>query len=158
MNDLDETDALNAPNQRWGSRIIVVLFTLVFAPLALTLLCRYYDPHGTNSYFPGCYFKEWTSLNCPGCGSTRCLYALLHLDLAQALAYNPLFVLALPYLIFAVFCMLYTMWTGKLAPYGRMPGWATKCLFAIIVCYWILRNIDVYPLNLLAPHDLNIPG
>jgi hypothetical protein len=151
---MDEMYAPKAPNRRWGNRIIVVLFTMVFAPLGLTLLYRYYDPNGTNPYFPGCYFKEWTTLNCPGCGATRSVYALLHFDFAQALAYNPLFVLALPYLLFAVGCMLFTLWTGKRAPGGRMPLWATKWVFVLIIGYWILRNIDVYPLNLLAPHAL----
>jgi hypothetical protein len=148
------TEPINESRSRhWGNRIIVVLFTMVFAPLGLALLYRYYDPNGTNPYFPGCYFQEWTTLHCPGCGATRSLHALLHLDLAQAFAYNPLFVVALPYLLFAVGCMLFTLWTGKRAG-GRIPPWATKWVVVLIVAYWILRNIDVVPLNLLAPHAL----
>jgi hypothetical protein len=78
----------------------------------------------------------------------------LHLDILQALAYNPFFVIVLPYLIYSVVGMLYTMWTGKRVPGYRLPGWSSKCLLIVILAYWILRNVDVYPLNLLAPHDL----
>lgn len=146
-----------SPNHRWGSRIVVVLFTVVVAPLVLTLLYTCYDPQGANPYFPGCYFKEWTSLHCPGCGATRSLYSLLHLEFMQAIAYNPFFVLVLPYLLYSVAGMLYSTWTGKTAPGYRMPPWAAKYLLIVILSYWLMRNIDVYPLNLLAPHDLNGP-
>jgi len=154
---MNETPASKTPDRRWGNRIIVVLFTMILAPLGLTLLYVYYDPRGTNSYFPGCFFKEWTSLNCPGCGATRCLYSLLHLEVAQALAYNPLFVIVLPYLIFSAAGMLYSLWTGRRAPGYRMPSGAAKYILVVVFAYWILRNIDVYPLNLLAPHELNLP-
>lgn len=154
---MNVTPASKTPDPRWANRIIVVLFTMILAPLGLTLLYVYYDPRGTNPYFPGCFFKEWTSLNCPGCGATRCLYSLLHLDIAQALAYNPLFVIILPYLILSGVGMLYTFWTGRHAPGYRMPSGAAKYILVVVFAYWIMRNIDVYPLNLLAPHELNLP-
>ena len=154
---MNTTRVIPSPHRRWGNRIIVVLFTMIFAPLGLTLLYVFYDPNGDNPFFPNCYFKQWTTLNCPGCGATRCLYSLLHLDLAQALAYNSLFVIALPFLIYGVAGMMYTLWTGNRAP-GRMPGWASKGVVFVILAYWLLRNIDVYPLNMLAPHVLILPG
>jgi hypothetical protein len=42
-----------------------------------------------------CQFHRLTGLNCPGCGMTRALYALLHGDFLTALRDNALFVLAL---------------------------------------------------------------
>jgi len=151
---MHDTEATRSPNQRWANRIIVVLFTTILAPLGLSLLYFYYDPTGSNPFFPSCFFKELTTLNCPGCGATRSLYSLLHLDIMQALAYNPFFVIVLPYLIYSLVGMLYTMWTGKRGPGYRMPSWTSKCLLFAIIAYWILRNIDVFPFNLLAPHDL----
>ena len=142
-------------NSRWGNRILVVLFTMVVAPLGLTLLYTHYNPTGENAYFPGCFFKEWTNLHCPVCGATRCLYAILHLDIEQALAWNPLFVILMPFLVFGALRTMYTMWTGKTAPGYRLPAWATKYLLGLILAYWILRNIPVYPLTLLAPHLLS---
>ncbi|MEY2693731.1 MAG: hypothetical protein RL142_79 [Actinomycetota bacterium] len=37
-----------------------------------------------------CLFHAATGLLCPGCGTTRSLTALLHGDVATALAFNPL--------------------------------------------------------------------
>lgn len=39
---------------------------------------------------PGCRFREWTGLPCPGCGSTRMIDALLSGDVAAAAGWNPL--------------------------------------------------------------------
>lgn len=43
-------------------------------------------------------FKLLTGYDCPGCGSQRALHALLHGDI-NAFAYNPLFIIAIPYVI-----------------------------------------------------------
>jgi hypothetical protein len=49
----------------------------------------------TSHFYPVCQFHRFTGLNCPGCGMTRALYALLHGDLKIALHDNVLFVGAL---------------------------------------------------------------
>ncbi|MEO5628158.1 MAG: DUF2752 domain-containing protein, partial [Thermomonas sp.] len=86
---------------------------------------------------------------CPGCGSTRALHALLHGDLPQALAMNPLLVIAMPLLA----------WMALNAAGATMPGrrlllpWAGKPRFwlVVLVVYWILRNLPWMPFAWLAP-------
>jgi hypothetical protein len=46
-------------------------------------------------FYPICLFHQTTGLNCPGCGMTRALYALLHGHLQVALKDNALFVATL---------------------------------------------------------------
>jgi Protein of unknown function (DUF2752) len=54
----------------------------------------FFNP-STHGFYPVCLFHQLTGLNCPGCGGTRSLYALLHGHFALALKDNALFVAAL---------------------------------------------------------------
>jgi hypothetical protein len=54
----------------------------------------FFNP-GTHGFYPVCMFHSLTGLNCPGCGATRALYALLHGNLQVALKDNSLFMLTL---------------------------------------------------------------
>ena len=54
------------------------------------------------AFYPQCPIHEYLGLLCPGCGATRALAALLRGHLAEALQFNALFVLLLPFALFAV--------------------------------------------------------
>ncbi len=139
-------------HRRWGNRIIVVLVAAVAVPLGIVLLYNFSPSDPANSFFPGCTLQRLTGLHCPGCGATRCCHALIHGDLDQALAWNPVFVLMLPFLIYSAFDLLFTMWTGRRPFAYRTPGWAIKILAGVLIAFWIVRNIPVDPENPLAPH------
>jgi len=53
-------------------------------------------PPGRFAFYPACPIHEYLHIDCPGCGATRALSALLHGHLADALRLNALFVLLLP--------------------------------------------------------------
>lgn len=46
-----------------------------------------------------CPFNALTGLLCPGCGSQRAIHALLHMNISQAFNFNPLLIIALPYVV-----------------------------------------------------------
>jgi hypothetical protein len=52
----------------------------------------FFNP-STHGIYPVCAFHQLTGLNCPGCGATRALYALLHGNLSLALKDNALFII-----------------------------------------------------------------
>jgi hypothetical protein len=137
----------------WGSRIVLVLVAAVAIPLGVTLLYQY-TPMGENRFWPGCTFHSMTGLHCPGCGATRCCHALVHGDIEQAFAWNPLFVLLLPYFVFAGLRGAYTMWTGNRLTGYRLPGWGTYAILAALLLYWIARNLPFEPFTFLAPHPI----
>src|ERR1035437_2064746 len=55
----------------------------------------YFFNPSTHGFYPICLFHKLTGWNCPGCGGTRSVYALLHGNVALALKDNALFVVLL---------------------------------------------------------------
>src|ERR1017187_4496205 len=65
----------------------------------------FFNP-STHGFYPVCMFHSLTGLNCPGCGATRALYALLHGKVRLAVKDNVLFVVLLAVL---------TIWSARFA-------------------------------------------
>jgi hypothetical protein len=156
MSSQTDTPA-RAPASRWGNRILLVMAFSVVLPAGVSLL--HFFPPTEFSLLP-CWF-HWLSLallgkglHCPGCGATRSVYALVHGDFPQALAYNPLFILLLPLILYGIGRLSYEMWTGKKASGPGISARGSWLLVSVLAIYWIVRNIDVYPMNLLAPHEI----
>ena len=61
-------------------------FTRVFA--AVVIAAAFVLP-GNGSGIPTCYFKALFALPCPGCGLSRSLASITHLNFADAVAYHP---------------------------------------------------------------------
>jgi Protein of unknown function (DUF2752) len=141
---------------RWRTRLVLVLLVAVVLPVGATLLYNFAPSEHT--FYPRCLLYVLTGLHCPGCGSTRCAAALLHGNIEQALAYNPLMVIALPLIIYGCARSGVEIWTGTVIQKYRVPGWLLKCVVVILLSYGVARNIDVYPLNLLAPHEISQPA
>ena len=59
--------------------------------LAIAAVVFFFNP-ATHRIYPVCQFHQLTSLDCPGCGLTRSLYALLHGNVLAALHDNALFI------------------------------------------------------------------
>lgn len=110
------------------------------------------DPEG-DAFYPKCLFHDTTGWYCPGCGSTRAAYALMHLDLTAALLMNPLLVVALPFLAYRMTIELIT-WIQRgscrtLKAWGPKHAWMVP---TIIFAFWLIRNLPFWPCTLLAPH------
>src|ERR1039458_2298384 len=75
-----------SPAHVWFAVIV-----LAMAAAGIAGLVFFFNP-AAYSFYPVCQFHRLTGLNCPGCGGTRALYALLHGHLATALRDNALLV------------------------------------------------------------------
>ena len=117
----------------------------------VALLLARIDPNATGSALPPCPFRALTGLYCPGCGSTRCLHALLHGELARAFALNPLLVAVGPVLV------LMALRAGDLlptwAPWERVLAIARRprVWLWVLLGYALLRNLPWAPFRWLAP-------
>jgi hypothetical protein len=145
----------NGPRSPAGRRALFAAITL-FGTAALAVLF-FNDPAADASrWFPPCLFHAATGWYCPGCGSTRGLYQLLHGHLAAAFRMNPLMVLCVPYLVYAFLTCAakVTFPHARWANPSRAPTkaqWIWSFL-ALVLLYWVVRNLPIYPFNLLAPH------
>lgn len=131
-----------------GERALAVVIGVVVVVLAAFVLYQ----HGPCAvWFPGCLFHRWTGLECPGCGMTRATYAALHGRFGEALRFNPLGMIAVPALGVWMGIQLPAWLRGEEPAFrcraGRRGAW---WLVGIVLGYWVLRNIPVWPFTLLA--------
>ena len=104
-----------------------------------------------HSFFPVCFFYRMTGCYCPGCGAQRALHALLHGEWLAAFRFNGLFVLALPFLVFAGGRYLWREATGAApAPIVLRPFWIIL-IAVVVVGFGIVRNLPFAPFTYLAP-------
>jgi len=114
-----------------------------------SVILRRVDPNVPGNPLPPCLFYSFTGLYCPGCGSTRCVHALVHFDLPQAFSMNPLLVLSLvPLTLMAL--RISELLPARLDPLTNF--FAKPMLWAVLIIgYSVLRNLPWYPFYLLAP-------
>jgi len=107
------------------------------------------DPTTPNGPLPVCPTKALLGIDCPGCGSLRMVYSLLHGNLPAAARFNALGLVAGVLLVWA-----YLAWT-----YGRVVGrrirswqhyrWSAAVTMALVAVWFVLRNIPFAPFTAL---------
>jgi hypothetical protein len=107
--------------------------------LGVGAMVFFFNP-STHAFYPICVFHALTGLNCPGCGMTRALYALLHGNWLQALKDNALFVGSL---------VLAVIWSARLAVRKmrhqrvtlQIPSKILWLAFMVVILFGVLRNL-----------------
>lgn len=104
------------------------------------------------TFFPKCPLFVTTGVYCPGCGSQRAAHSLLNFNIFEALQQNVLFVIGLLFLAYQIVIkglnIFFNTHFKSVLNHPKLP-----IIFIIIaVVFWILRNLPLYPFNLLAPH------
>jgi hypothetical protein len=119
--------------------------------LAFALALHVSDPSEMTSG-PVCPFLATTGLYCPGCGTLRCLHALLHADLGSAIDYNVMTVLLLPMVIAAWLSVGFAGIRGRHPPrIWSAPGWTGWAVAGAVGLFWILRNLSPAAFSWMAP-------
>jgi hypothetical protein len=126
----------------WNRRVTVVAIWGALFAGAVYLFS--FEP-GKNGFFPGCPFRFFTGIACPGCGSTRAMHQLLHGHLQAAFMLNPLFVIALPILFYLLLRHTALSFQGKTPRPNAMPAAYIYLIFVVVVSFWIFRNTPFYP-------------
>ena len=110
----------------------IALF-VVLAVVAYLLLRQ-----ATGFYIP-CLFHRITGLQCPGCGSTRMLTALMHLDFKTAYSFNPFLLITGPFLAFEIIYEFFLTHDNKL--FERINTVLLSIYCAAILLFGVVRNV-----------------
>ena len=70
----------------------------IAATVVVLTLLYLFNPVETE-YAPKCVFHAVTGLSCPGCGMQRFLHAFMHGNFLEAIRYNYMLIVLIPYLL-----------------------------------------------------------
>lgn len=113
---------------------------LMLTMLSLGLLILYHCNPETTAWFPKCVIYRFTGLYCPGCGTARAVFAMLHGDVIVSLC-NQI-------LLFPAVVLCVAMIIKPRLMLNQCLCWGT---FAVICIYGIIRNLPWKPFSYLAP-------
>jgi len=100
---------------------------------------------GKTGLFPICMFRYFTGFTCPGCGTTRALHQIVHGHFLTAFTLNPLFMIALPFMLFAFLRYTVTVLRGDVPRPNALPASYIYAIFFVVLSFWIFRNTPFYP-------------
>lgn len=102
-------------------------------------LLLFVDPTKPGNLLPKCPFNWLTGLDCPGCGATRMVHALLHGDVVGAFHYNAvLLALGVPLAVWLFARWTRDKWTGERRSVPKRVGVA---VLLVAVVWGVGRNI-----------------
>ena len=123
----------------------------IAAIVAGASVVAYFDPSASH-FFPVCPLYALTGIACPGCGLTRSYHALFHGDIATALHFNaliPLYSLIFGYLFISLVLLAIR---GKGLSFSVFrKRWLLWSVAILAIAFAVLRNLPIYPFNLLYP-------
>jgi hypothetical protein len=113
---------------------------LVLAVLVAGLLIIAFLPPEEHSFYGTCIFRSVTGLDCAGCGTLRGTHALLHGEITQAWRLNALFVISIPFLVYAL--LIQFRWVPErgfvYSVYSFFNRW--WIIIGLIVLWTVVRN------------------
>jgi hypothetical protein len=131
-----------APPKIFKANLLGAAVALSLATAAGLAMVFFFNPSAYD-FYPICQFHRLTGLNCPGCGGTRALYALLHGNFSAAFRDNALFVCG------SVFFGLRGGWFAlrkyRGQPAGEFfPSWLLWSLLFVALGFTVLRNLPAF--------------
>ena len=118
---------------RWAGMIFALM-------IAAGLVVLYFFNPTKYGFYPVCQFHRLTGLNCPGCGATRALFALLHGQFQIAFHDNALLLGCLVFGAGRFVWVEVEKWRGRL--HSRfLANWMLWTLLAVTIIFGIIRNL-----------------
>jgi Protein of unknown function (DUF2752) len=103
------------------------------------------NPIVPGGILPVCPTKALLGIDCPGCGSLRMIYSLLHLDFASAVHYNALGLVAVLLLGWAFGAWTYGRLVGRRVRSWQHLRWSAPIAVALTLVWFVVRNLGFGP-------------
>ena len=129
------------------STFIIIGVLALFGMLALYV---FWNPTETN-IFPSCPVYAATGIYCPGCGSQRAAHKILNGNIVEGIRHNYLIVLLAMVLLYQGFVYVMNDLLSKNIPNLLHKSKVTFSILIIVILFWVLRNIDLFPFSELTP-------
>ncbi|MCV7100646.1 DUF2752 domain-containing protein [Mycobacterium palustre] len=107
------------------------------------------DPTTPGGPLPVCPTKALLGIDCPGCGSARMLYSLMHGNVLAAARFNALGLAALVLLVWAYAGWTYARVTGRRVPAWQRGRWSASVTLLLVTVWFVVRNIPIPPFDAL---------
>ena len=110
--------------------------------LATILLLRF--PPAQYSFYPRCPIHELFHLQCPGCGATRAVAALLHGHFTEAMNLNALVTLFLPFATaYGILCYCRLLQRKPLR-WSQPPPTVIYAALTVATIFTVIRNLPLH--------------
>jgi hypothetical protein len=107
--------------------------------IVVAILLRF--PPAQCSFYPQCPIRELFDLQCPGCGGTRAVAALLHGHFIEAMNLNALITVLLPFAaIYGIVCYSRLL-QRKAIRWPQPPPTVLYAAFAVTAVFTVVRNL-----------------
>jgi hypothetical protein len=103
-------------------------------------------PPAQYNFYPVCPIHELLGLQCPGCGATRAVAALLRGHMGEAMHLNALVTLALPFATFYCAVCYRRFIERKAMRWPQPPRWLMHAGFSAVAIFTVIRNLTHGPL------------
>jgi hypothetical protein len=131
----------SAPRSLGAPLLVAASATLVCAAIWVG------DPTTPHGPLPVCPTKALLGIDCPGCGSLRMLYSLMHGDLPAAARFNAMGLVAVVLLIWAFVAWTYGRLKGRRIKSWQHQRWAAAVTLELTVAWFVVRNIPFPPFS-----------
>ena len=124
-------------------RLLAVVIGIVGVALSLAAAVLFFFNPAEAGFYPRCFFKLFTGLDCPGCGGLRAAHQLLHGNIGAAFQLNPLLICLLPIGGWLVLRGVIKRFFGRNLPVPFADVRWVYVLAAVVIGFGILRNLPL---------------
>ena len=129
---------------------LIITLSIVIMLLGVLSLYFFWSP-SEYDFFPKCPFYFLSGIYCAGCGSQRAIHQIINGQVINGIRHNYLLLLVFGVLTYkATIFVLNQVYNKTHFDIFHKPI-ATKIILVLVLLFWVLRNIRVFPFIELAP-------